>query len=136
MIAASHPLHVFDNTPAPFGFSHCQKLIGPPSSSVWDTCLLGGEHAFVLTQPWPRMGQTERPQGIADDPQNAPTEMSEFSLPTTAGRMCLGRRKRQVCGMANRVEECLRKAEQCEQAGSFAVTLEARLMFYGGAAMA
>jgi hypothetical protein len=33
--------------------------------------------------------------------------------------------------MANRVEECLRKAEQCEQAGSFAVTLEARLMFYG-----
>ena len=67
----------------------------------------------------------------ADDPQNAPTAISEFSLPTTAGRICLGRRKRQVCGMANRVEECLRKAEQCEQAGSFAVTLEARLMFYG-----
>jgi hypothetical protein len=58
-------------SPAPFGFSHCQKLIGPPSSSVWNTCLLGGEHAPVLTQPWPRMGQTERPQGIADDPQNA-----------------------------------------------------------------
>jgi hypothetical protein len=33
--------------------------------------------------------------------------------------------------MANRVEECLRKAEQCERAGSFAATLEARLMFYG-----
>jgi len=33
--------------------------------------------------------------------------------------------------MANRAEECLRKAEQCERAGSFAVTLEARLMFYG-----
>ena len=33
--------------------------------------------------------------------------------------------------MANRVEECLRKAERCEQAGSFAFTLEARLMFYG-----
>jgi hypothetical protein len=33
--------------------------------------------------------------------------------------------------MANRIEECLRKAEQCERAGSFAATLEARLMFYG-----
>jgi hypothetical protein len=33
--------------------------------------------------------------------------------------------------MANRVEECLRKAEDCERAGTFAVTLEARLMFYG-----
>ena len=61
MIAASHPLHVFNNTPAPFGFSHCQKLIGPPFSSVCDTCLLGGEQAPVLTQRWPRMGQTERP---------------------------------------------------------------------------
>jgi hypothetical protein len=30
--------------------------------------------------------------------------------------------------MANRVEECLRKAKQCERAGRFAVTLEARLM--------
>jgi len=46
-------------------------------------------------------------------------------------RMCLGRRKRQFCVMANRVEECLRKAEQCERAGSLAFTLEARLMFYG-----
>jgi hypothetical protein len=33
--------------------------------------------------------------------------------------------------MADRVKECLRKAEQCERAGSFAVALEARLMFYG-----
>jgi hypothetical protein len=33
--------------------------------------------------------------------------------------------------MANRVDECLQKAAQCEHAGSFAATLEARLMFYG-----
>ena len=32
MVAASHPLHVFNNTPAPIGFSHCQKLIGTPFS--------------------------------------------------------------------------------------------------------
>ena len=33
--------------------------------------------------------------------------------------------------MANRIEECLQRARQCERAGSFAITLEARLMFYG-----
>jgi hypothetical protein len=26
VIAASHPFHVFNNTPARIGFSHCQKL--------------------------------------------------------------------------------------------------------------
>ena len=34
-------------------------------------------------------------------------------------------------GNRDRAEQCLRKAEQCERAGTLASTLEARLMFYG-----
>jgi hypothetical protein len=72
MIAASHPLHIFDNTPAPFGFSHCQKLIGPQCLSAQDTCLLGAN--------------MPSPDSAAYDPQNAPTAISK----STSGICRLG----------------------------------------------
>jgi hypothetical protein len=45
MITASDPLHVFNNTPAPIGFSPCQKLIGTDAFSALSVLTGGDEDA-------------------------------------------------------------------------------------------